>query len=68
MATTKIKTQRKPRQSSNPAHRKPIKDGDEVWDKLLETPESEAFLTLMAANVKKQRAEGKTIQNGWDEL
>jgi hypothetical protein len=47
---------------------KTIKSGDEIWDDLLATPESEAFLTLMVAEVRQEEADGKLIEGGWDEV
>jgi len=44
------------------------RNGDDIWDDLLETPESEAFLTMMIADVRKEEAEGKLIAGGWDAI
>jgi hypothetical protein len=43
------------------------RNGDEIWDELLATPESEAFLTLMIAEVRQEEAEGKLIEGGWSD-
>lgn len=44
------------------------RSADEIWDDLLETPESEALLTMMVADVRKAEAEDKLIEGGWDEI
>lgn len=36
------------------------------WDELLETPESEAFLAMMVAEVRQERNEGKLIDGDWE--
>lgn len=76
MATTAKKTRVDPRLTSatvkessvSKADGKHKKTGDEVWEELLATPESEAFLTLMVAEVRREEAEGKLIDGGWDAL
>jgi hypothetical protein len=44
------------------------KTGDEIWDELLATPESDAFLTLMVAEVREEEAEGRLIDGAWNAL
>lgn len=41
---------------------------DEIWDDIFASPESEAFLTLMIAQVRQEEAKGKLIEGGWDEI
>lgn len=48
--------------------RKSRRSADEIWDDLFATPESEAFLTMMVADVEREEAEGKLIEGGWDEI
>ncbi len=51
-----------------PQEKPPHRSGDEIWDELFATPESEAFLTLMVAEVRREEAAGKLIEGGWDEV
>ena len=60
-------TRRSSTKASSPTA-KTIKSGDEIWDDLFATPESEAFLTLMVAEVRREEANGKLIEGGWDEV
>lgn len=39
---------------------------DEVWDALFEKPESEALLTLLIAEARKDRQEGKMLDGDWE--
>lgn len=36
--------------------------GQDKWDELLATPESEAFLTMLVAEVRQERQGGKLIE------
>ncbi len=42
------------------------KSGQEVWDDLLQTPESEAFLTMLVAEARQERQSGKLIEGDWE--
>ncbi len=71
MLTTPISTQpkRKPRTKLDSSQEQTErKSGDEVWEELFATPESEAFLTLMIAEVRAEEAKGRLIEGGWDEI
>jgi len=46
----------------------PTNNGDEIWDELFATPESDALLTLMMAEIRQEEAEGTLIEGGWDEV
>ena len=45
---------------------KPQKSGQEKWDELLQTPESEAFLTMLVAEVRAERKSGKLLDGDWE--
>lgn len=64
---SKKKTTIKLQKAVSPSKAKNRKNGDEIWDELLATPESEAFLTLMIAEVRQEEAEGKLIEGGWSD-
>lgn len=63
---TKLQTKLKKPLADN--LQKSRRTGDEIWDDLFDTPESEALLTMMVADVRKEEAEGKLIEGGWDEI
>jgi hypothetical protein len=42
------------------------KSPQDKWDELLETPESEAFLTMMVDEVRRERNEGELIDGDWE--
>jgi hypothetical protein len=42
------------------------KTAQEKWDDLLQTPASEAFLTMMVAEVRAEREAGKLIDGDWE--
>lgn len=41
------------------------KTGDEIWEELLATPESQTLLRLMADEALKEHKEGKTTEGGF---
>ncbi len=41
------------------------KTGDEIWEELLATPESQVLLRLMADEALKEYNEGKTTEGGF---
>ena len=40
-------------------------DGDKIWDKLFASPESEAFLTMLVSEAKRNEEEGKFDKDEW---
>lgn len=67
---TKIKTKPTAKNALSDKSRKKRnrRSSDEIWDELLTTPESEAFLMMMVADVRKEEGEGKLVEGGWDEI
>jgi hypothetical protein len=46
--------------------KKPKLSGQERWDELLSTPESEAFLTMLVAEVRAERQAGTMLEGDWE--
>jgi hypothetical protein len=69
MPTTKAKPLATPQQAP-----KNMKDssataeasGQDKWDELLQTPESEAFLTVLVAEARAERENGKLLEGDWE--
>lgn len=70
IAKSRLAGKRTARETTKPKTEVQIKakNGDEIWDELFATPESDALLTLMVAEASQEEAEGKLIEGGWDEV
>lgn len=70
IAKSRLTGNRATRETSKPKTevQSKAKNGDEIWDELFATPESDALLTLMVAEVRQEEAEGTLIEGGWDEV
>jgi hypothetical protein len=69
MPTLKAKPTNQPQTTKKATKKTPTApsqvSGQEIWDELLETPESEAFLTMLVAEVRQERQSGKLIEGEW---
>ncbi|MCU0425130.1 MAG: hypothetical protein MUF71_05830 [Candidatus Kapabacteria bacterium] len=69
MPTLKAKSPLKPVKAKKLGQEKPAlteKSGQETWDELLQTPESEVFLTMLVAEARAERQSGKLIEGDWE--
>lgn len=69
MPTVKTKPSSIPKKAHSEKRKsstKPKKHGQEKWDELLQTPESEAFLTMLVAEVRAERQSGKLLEGDWE--
>ena len=63
-SSPKKTTERKESKTQQPTKTK--LSGQERWDELLATPESEAFLTMLVAEVRAERQAGTMLEGDWE--
>ncbi|MBD1206853.1 MAG: hypothetical protein H9535_00360 [Ignavibacteria bacterium] len=63
-SSPKKTTERKKSKTQQPTKAK--LSGQERWDELLATPESEAFLTMLVAEVRAERQAGTMLEGDWE--